>query len=77
MTRLVPVRSDGDGLRLDPAAEPELRDRLEQVLAYYGVPYRRLPDGLEVDRGVAADLDLVWNFTNKALDPEWLASHPR
>jgi hypothetical protein len=64
-----------DGLRTDPGAEPELRDRLEHVLRHYGVRYRREPDGLHVDEAVAGDLDLVWNYTNKALDAEWLAGH--
>ena len=45
MSRLVPVRLGSGGLRADPAAEPELRDRLEHVLRHYGVRYRREPDG--------------------------------
>ena len=76
MTLLVPVRRADDGFRRDPAAEPALRDRLEQVLRYYGVPYQRTEYGLRVDRSVAADTDLVWNFTTKAQDPDWLAEHP-
>jgi hypothetical protein len=76
VTLLVPVRLAEDGFRRDPAAEPELRDRLEQVLRYYGVPYQRTEHGLRVDGSVAADTDLVWNFTTKAQDPEWLAGHP-
>jgi hypothetical protein len=46
------------------------------VLRYYGVPYQRTEHGLRVDGSVAADTDLVWNFTTKAEDPEWLAGHP-
>jgi hypothetical protein len=76
LTRLVPVRPAADGLRPDEAAEPALRDRLEHVLRHYGVPYRRGPDGLHVAPQVAGDADLVWNYTNKALDREWLDSHP-
>jgi hypothetical protein len=76
VTLLVPVRLEGDGFRRDPAAEPELRDRLEQVLRHYGVPYQRTDHGLRVDASVASDSDLVWNFTTKAEDAEWLATHP-
>jgi hypothetical protein len=74
--RLVPVRLAPDGLRADQEAEPGLRDRLEHVLRHYAVRYERRADGLHVDPRVADDLDLAWNYTNKARDLEWLASHP-
>ena len=76
MTLLMPVRLEDDGFRRDPAAEQGLRDRLEQVLRHYGVPYQRTDQGLRVDASVATDADLVWNFTTKAEDAEWLATHP-
>ena len=62
----------------EPTVEDDLRDRIKVVLAFYDVPFRQDRRGeLWIASEVGHDLDLMWNYTNKANDPEWLAHHCR
>jgi hypothetical protein len=72
-----PVYREGD--RLAPSevpVPPDLRDRIKLVLAFYAVPFRQDKHGkLWISSKTALDLDLMWNYTSKAEDPEWLTRH--
>jgi hypothetical protein len=75
--RFRPVYREGD--RLVPSEGSlceDLRDRIKRVLAFYEVPFRQDPEGeLWIDSNAARDPDLMWNYTTKANDPEWLGHH--
>jgi hypothetical protein len=76
---LRPVYRQGDRLVPDEApVSRDLRDRMKTVLAFYDVPFREDDaGGLWVPARTAHDLDLMWNYTSKANDPEWLTRHGR
>jgi hypothetical protein len=69
------------GVRQELVAAPQMRtkqhlDRVEQVLTYYGQPYRRAgATDLRISLTLIADKELVWNYTTKAEDTDWLATH--
>lgn len=71
-----PLGWDGERIVERPALlSPAHLDRLEQVLRYYRIPYRRAgPSRLLLEAGV--DRDTLRNFTRKAEDEQWLAGHP-
>ncbi|MDI3318386.1 hypothetical protein [Pinibacter soli] len=50
--------------------------KLKLVLDYYKVKNKVSEDGkVMITRNVAADKDLLYNYTKKALDSSWLNSH--
>jgi hypothetical protein len=53
-------------------------NNLEQVLNYYEVGYERI-DGTSilVEEKLFEDKDLMYNYTNKAMDAEWLETHKK
>ena len=53
-------------------------NNLEQVLKYYDKSYER-PDGTSIliEEKMFADKDLMYNYTNKARDTDWLKSHKK
>lgn len=73
----VPTKwSDEGGIVESPdSLTKEHLDRLEHVLHYYGVKYRRISD-LKLLLGGSIDADTSWNFTTKANDMKWLKAHP-
>jgi hypothetical protein len=77
LERFRPVYLEGD--RLLPSEAPmgeDLRDRIKIVLAFYDVAFLEdREDRLWIASVTARDLDLLWNYTSKANDPEWLAHH--
>lgn len=70
-----PVTVAGDQYVYEPAVDdPELISNFEFVLSFYGEPYRVAADGgLVISRRLAADMDLLYNYTQKARDQAWLA----
>jgi hypothetical protein len=51
---------------------------LAGVLSYYNEPYKVDRSGrVFIQRKLKSDRDLVYNYTRKALDIEWLADHQR
>ncbi len=48
---------------------------LEKVLKYYNESYKVIDGKVYVRRIKRFDKDLMWNYTTKALDTAWLASH--
>ncbi len=77
MTEFRPVIAAGDGLVVDDGpTEPGFHEGVRQVLAYYGVRHEVDGDGrVRVPARVWSDRDLMWNYTTKARDPDWLATH--
>lgn len=72
-----PVYREGDALvRSDRPVPDEFQKRIEHVLRYYGVPLKVERGALFIPRTVADDLDTMWNYTTKANDPQWIATHP-
>jgi hypothetical protein len=71
--RFYPVYREGDQLvRSEVPVSEGLRDRIMSVLAFYEVPFRQDGNGeLLIATQTARDLDLLWNLTSKADDPEW------
>ena len=68
--------SDEAGIIENPdSLMKEHLDRLEHVLRYYGVKYRRVSD-LKLLLGGSIDAATSWNFTSKANDVKWLIEHP-
>lgn len=73
---LRPVRLVARELVVDERPpDSELRRRLVAVLGSYGVPVTERDGELLVSEQIAADLELCWNYTTKALDEEWLREH--
>ncbi len=70
-----PVTVAGDQYVFEPPIDdPEFISNLEFVLSFYREPYRTTSDGtLVISRRLAADMDLLYNYTQKAHDEEWLA----
>lgn len=70
-----PVTVVGDQYVYEPAIDdPEFTANLEFVLSFYREPYQVAADGgLVISRRLAADMDLLYNYTQKAQDQAWLA----
>ena len=54
----------------------EHHDRIEHVLKFYRLEYERTGD-VSLVLKEPIDLDLMWNFTSKAENKEWLKTHER
>jgi hypothetical protein len=53
-------------------------NNLEQVLKYYGEKYERSDKTvILIEESLYADKDLMYNYTNKAKDAEWLETHKK
>jgi hypothetical protein len=54
----------------------ELRKNIKVVLKFYEVPFRVDDDGnVWIPREVAEDEQLLWTYTVKASDPNWISEH--
>jgi hypothetical protein len=75
--RFRPVYREGDRLvRSDAPVSADLRDRMKIVLAFYDVSFQQDDKGeLWIAAKAARDLDLMWNYTSKANDAEWVTKH--
>jgi len=66
----------GSTNKLIPAPElvtPEYLRRVRTVLEFYGQPYRTNATGrLLIKATLAGDKELVWNYSNKALDDAFI-----
>jgi hypothetical protein len=60
--------------------ESKLSDTSKQnilhVLKYYNVNYSLNNSHIMIEKSLWNDKDLMWNYTNKSNDKEWLISHP-
>jgi hypothetical protein len=53
---------------------PVMMSNIRVVLTYYQVPFREDSQGnVLIPLGVWQDRELMWNYTTKANDPEWLS----
>lgn len=60
----------------DSRPSAETRENFKHVLDFYEVPYKQTDEGeVLIPTSLAEDKDTLWNYTTKAGDPEWLASH--
>ena len=67
-----PVRLERDTLVSgDERLPTDLRERLIAVLDHYGIEWQERDGALLVPPEVAADDELRWNYTTKALDAAW------
>jgi hypothetical protein len=74
--RLQPIQFTGESF-IEFYGDSVFNKNLEQVLGYNGVPYKLDDKGqILVKRSLNADKELVWNYTSRALENDWLASHP-
>ncbi len=72
-----PVYLVGDDLveRTD-SLDAELTTNMQVVLQYYNEKYILNENGeLLITKGLQKDTELIWNYTTKANDPEWLEEH--
>jgi hypothetical protein len=72
-----PLVFDGNKLNYEEVLNTkEHYDRVEHVLRYYSIVFNRFGEtSLTLEKPI--DLDLMWNFTSKAEDDEWLNTHKR
>jgi len=72
-----PLVFDGNKLNYEEVLNTkEHYDRVEQVLRYYDIVFDRSGEtSLTFEKPI--ELDLMWNFTSKAEDDEWLKAHKR
>lgn len=75
MARFRPVEAAADGYVVVDRIDAGFFLRLRQVLDFYGVPWSQEGGAMLVPESLAADLDTSWNYTMKADDEGWLASH--
>ncbi|RBL88561.1 hypothetical protein [Chitinophaga flava] len=51
-------------------------ENLPAVLRYHGISFKVDKDGdICVKRYIADDRELIWNFTTKSMDSNWIANH--
>ena len=68
-----PVVRSQDQLVVAPSPpEAEHLDNIKRVFDFYNVPYREVDQQLLVPAEIWRDQEMMWNYTTKANDPEWL-----
>lgn len=73
-----PVIREGDQLvaKKDAPISEELKQHVIQVLEYYDEDYRISQEGrILIPASLSEDDELIWNYTTKANDPDWLREH--
>jgi len=71
----VPVYFTNEGLVERPdSLNPHLLKGIEHVFSSYGIAYRVENDKVYYKGDI--DKEMMWNYTTKATDKEWLANHP-
>lgn len=74
--RIQPVLFTDSGF-IDFNGDSFFNKNLGKVLGYYDVGHKVDDQGnIFVKVSLNADKELIWNYTTKALDKDWLASHP-
>ncbi|MFP5268719.1 hypothetical protein [Coleofasciculus sp.] len=66
------IRSQDELVVSNSAANPEHQGNIKQVFDFYSVPYREENGQILIPAGVWQDREMMWNYTTKANDPEWL-----
>lgn len=54
----------------------ESRKNIIHVLQYYNVNHKVNDTKIMIEKSLWNDTDLMWNYTNKSKNDEWLISHP-
>lgn len=54
----------------------EFHENIVQVFDFYKVDYKIDDSKILIDATSWKDKDLMWNYTNKAKNQDWLNSHP-
>jgi hypothetical protein len=70
-----PLKYDGQKGLITAQINKGFYKDLAQVLVYYEVPYRKEAGVINIRRKLSQDKDLVWNYTSKALNEDWLKTH--
>lgn len=55
---------------------PEFHQDIIQVFQFYKVNYKIADSKIFIDAKLWEDKDLMWNYTNKAKNHDWLNKHP-
>jgi hypothetical protein len=74
-----PVKLEEDSFVVDKSKgmSDQFKQNIQQVFIYYDVDYRVSKKGnIEVPEEQWEDKELMWNYTTKANDQEWLKGHP-
>ncbi|MEQ9373363.1 MAG: hypothetical protein RIG63_30715 [Coleofasciculus chthonoplastes F3-SA18-01] len=66
------IRSQEELVVSDSAVNSGHRENIKQVFDFYSVPYREENGQILIPADVWRDRELMWNYTTKANDPEWL-----
>ncbi len=70
-----PTRFDGSNFVVSNSLESSAHyDRVEKVLQYYKVGYKRIKK-TEIVLDKPTSLEMLFNYTKKSEDSDWLASH--
>lgn len=73
-----PVIFDGQQLVYTDADTfpSEFMKTIENVFTYYNHEYKRSSEGkILVPEALYKDMELMWNYTTKAQDTDWIRSH--
>lgn len=72
-----PVYQQGEQLVVSEAPiSAQLQKNIKTVFKVYDIPYKEDNQGiLLISKEIWEDIDIVWNYTTKANDPEWLSTH--
>jgi len=66
------IRSQEELVVSDSAVNSEHRENIKRVFDFYSVPYREEDGEILIPADVWQDREMIWNYTTKANDPEWL-----
>jgi hypothetical protein len=66
------IRSQDELVVSDAAVNSEHRENIKRVFDFYSVSYREENGQILIPADVWQDRELMWNYTTKANDPQWL-----
>ena len=70
-----PLRFDGNGFVVDHSLlKKDHFDKVEKVLTFYGDQFTRISE-TKIELAKPLTEEIIYNFTRKAEDPEWLKTH--
>lgn len=77
MIEFNPIEKQGDTyVEVKSHADSIFLKNIEQVLNYYDVAYEKHSDSkIFIEEAIYEDKDLMYNYTIKAKDDEWLKDH--
>ncbi|MEM7724944.1 MAG: hypothetical protein AAF208_01065 [Cyanobacteria bacterium P01_A01_bin.45] len=72
-----PIYRQKEGLVISEAPiSDQLKVNIKKVFKYYDVPYKEDNKGnILIPHKISANKELIWNYTTKANDPQWLKTH--